>query len=319
MKRKYISIFSGIEAVSCALDEKEWEPVAFSEIDTFPSAVLKKHYPDVPNLGDITKIDWRKYEGEIHTVCGGSPSQSFSLAGKREGLSGESGLMFEYIRCVREIRPKWFVWENVPGALSVEDGNAFGQLLKEMDELGYGMAWRILDSQFFGVAQRRRRLFLVGSLGTKRAAEVLFERESLRWDYPSSGEKRKSVAGKADSCVRESDSDDGSGFDAEHDDEMNAQPTCPITMMDTQSNAAVGYDCCNTLTAHAGKDAPIVMSGPNVRRLTPLECERIQGFPDGWTDILYNGKPASDSKRYKALGNSMAVPVMKWISERIVD
>lgn len=161
---RYVSVFSGVEAATLAWHQLGWEPVAFSEIDPFPSAVLAERFPDVPNLGDITKVDWSEI-GPVDLVVGGSPCQSFSVAGKREGLAGASGLMFEYIRCVREIRPRWFVWENVPGSLSSEGGAAFGQLLAEMDDLGYGLAWRVLDAQFFGVAQRRRRVFLVGSLG----------------------------------------------------------------------------------------------------------------------------------------------------------
>ena len=198
---RYVSVFSGVEAATLAWDQLGWEPVAFSEIDPFPSAVLAERFPNVPNLGDITKIDWSRI-GAVDLVVGGSPCQSFSVAGKREGLAGASGLMFEYIRCVRELRPRWFVWENVPGALSSEGGAAFGQLLAEMDDLGYGLAWRVLDAQFFGVAQRRRRVFLVGSLGdggAERACEVLFEPESLRWDPPSSREKRKALAARAES------------------------------------------------------------------------------------------------------------------------
>ena len=190
---RYISLFSGIEAASCAWEPLGWEPVAFSEIEPFPCAVLAERFPDVPNLGDITEIDWKevldKY-GEVDLIVGGSPCQSFSVAGKREGLSGESRLMFEYIRAVREVRPRWFVWENVPGALTSEGGAAFGQLLREMDGLGYGVAWRVLDSRFFGVPQRRRRVFAVGRLGDiEGPCQVLFEPEMLRWDAPS-GNKR---------------------------------------------------------------------------------------------------------------------------------
>lgn len=168
---RYVSVFSGVEAATLAWDQLGWEPVAFSEIDPFPSAVLAERFPDIPNLGDITQIDWSEI-GPVDLVVGGSPCQSFSVAGKREGLAGASGLMFEYIRCVRELRPRWFVWENVPGALSSEGGAAFGQLLAEMDDLGYGLAWRVLDAQFFGVAQRRRRVFLVGSLGDGGRSEL---------------------------------------------------------------------------------------------------------------------------------------------------
>ena len=162
---RYVSLFSGIEAVTVATEPLGWEPVAFAEIEPFPCAVLAHHWPDVPNLGDVTKIDWNRFKedhGAVDLVAGGSPCQSFSVAGGRESLDGESRLMFEYIRAVRDLRPRWFLWENVPGALSVRD-NAFGQLLGEMADLGYGLAWRVLDAQFFGVAQRRRRVFLCGA------------------------------------------------------------------------------------------------------------------------------------------------------------
>lgn len=151
---RYISVFSGIEAASVAWGQLGWEPVAFSEIDAFPSAVLAKRFPNVPNLGDITKVDWSPYRGTVDLVVGGSPCQSFSIAGKREGLAGASGLMWEYIRCVQEVMPSWLVWENVPGALTSERGRAFAQLLDSLDELGYGLAWRILDAQFVRVPGR---------------------------------------------------------------------------------------------------------------------------------------------------------------------
>jgi len=133
---RYISVFSGIEAASVAFRPLGWEPVAFSEIDQFPCAVLRERFPSVPNLGDISKVDWKPYRGKVDLVVGGSPCQSFSISGKREGLRGKSGLMFEFIRCVREVRPRWFLWENVPGALSVDGGAAFGQLLHEMADGG---------------------------------------------------------------------------------------------------------------------------------------------------------------------------------------
>lgn len=195
---KYLSLFSGIEAATVAWEPLGWEPVAFCEIDEFPSAVLAQRFPSVPNLGDITKVDWRGYRGTVDLIVGGSPCQSFSVAGKREGLAGESGLMYEYIRAVQEVLPRYFIWENVTGAFTSEGGRAFGQLLEEMDALGYGLAWRVLDAQFFNVAQRRERVFLVGVLGEReRAAEILFEPESLCWDSPSSRDKRKALAAEA--------------------------------------------------------------------------------------------------------------------------
>lgn len=469
--------------------------------------------------------------------------QSFSVAGKREGLAGASGLMFEYIRAVRELRPRWFVWENVPGAFTSERGEAYRQLLSEMDALGYGLAWRVLDAQFFGVAQRRERVFLVGSLGTMRCAEVLFERESLSWNHQSSRQKRQALTEEAQERVGEADHDSGclnpgetqsrrvypasgvyptlstreksgqnqesvftqfgddvagtltSRYDSspcvdrganvvvderdkvflcqtaqtgsngklvKQDDVMNtldrtnstavaaldfnptdarlryanddvsqtltarartggnqvplvqvqplvfnpnagitekgggfalsedvtptlktdhnpavafasnqrdevrelevagalaAQPGIKqqtyICRADGQANAMTSVDMAPTLTSHAKKDPPLIYPAEDsigedaliqrdmsatlsthntqtlitggrekrsltVRRLTPRECERLQGFPDDYTDIPYRNKEhAPDGPRYRALGNSMAVPVMRWIGERI--
>ena len=199
---KYVSIFSGIEAASVAWEPLGWEPLAFAEVEPYPCAVLAHRFPDVPNLGNVEEVDWKEFKekhGAVGLVVGGSPCQSFSLAGKREGLAGESGLMYEYIRCIQGVMPEWLIWENVPGAFSSERGWAFEQLLSALDECGYGLAWRVLDAQFFGVAQRRRRVFLVGHAGDMRAAEVLFESESLRWDTPSSREKREALAADAGS------------------------------------------------------------------------------------------------------------------------
>lgn len=197
---RYVSVFSGVEAATLAWEPLGWEPVCFCEVDEFPSAVLTRRWPDVPNLGDITKADWSVYRGAADLVVGGSPCQSFSIAGTRTGLEGASGLMWEYVRCVREVRPRWIVWENVPGALSSSGGEDFGCLLGELDALGYGLAWRVLDAQFFGVAQRRERVFLVGRLGDPDGpCQVLFEPESLSWDSPSSREKRQELAAGAGS------------------------------------------------------------------------------------------------------------------------
>lgn len=199
---RFVSLFSGIEAASVAWGPLGWEAVAFAEIEPFPCEVLRQRFPDVPNLGDVTKIDWRPFieeHGPVDLVCGGSPCQSFSIAGGRESLSGESRLMYEFIRCLAELRPRWFLWENVPGVLNTKD-NAFAQLLGEVQEIGYvSLAWRVLDAQFFGVAQRRRRVFLVGHLGDGGgAAAVLFERESLSGNTLTSRAKREELARAAE-------------------------------------------------------------------------------------------------------------------------
>ena len=195
---RYLSIFSGVEAASLAWEPLGWEPMAFAEVDDFPSAVLAARFPDVPNLGDVTKVDWKEFvseHGRPDVLVGGSPCQSFSVAGGRESLDGESRLMFEYIRACDEVRSPWIIWENVPGVLSARD-NAFGQLVESLQEVGYvSLAWRVLDAQFFGVAQRRRRVFLVGHLGDGgAAAAVLLERQSLLGDSQTSREKRDELA-----------------------------------------------------------------------------------------------------------------------------
>lgn len=326
---KYISLFSGIEAASVAWESLGWTPVAFSEIDDFSSELLNQKIPNVPNLGDITKIDWSNYAGEIDLIVGGSPCQSFSVAGDRTGLDGASGLMWEYVRAVREIRPRWFVWENVPGVLSSSKGEDFRCLLKSMDELGYCLAWRVLDAQFFGVAQRRRRVFLVGSLGNRRAADVLFESGSLQWDSKTSREKREELTGNAENSIGKylpldttQITNPSSGSNPKWDDPCHtlcasAHVPAVICLTGDNANAAIDINMTGTLTAHDAKGAPSILSNGYVRRLTPKECERLQGFPDDWTLINWNGKESPKTRRYKAIGNSMAVSVMKWIGERI--
>lgn len=198
---RYVSLFSGIEAASVAWGPLGYEPMAFAEVDPFACAVLAERFPEVPNLGDVTKVDWGDFvrdRGRPDVVVGGSPCQSFSVAGDRTGLDGASGLMWEYVRAVRELVPLWLVWENVPGALSSTHGEDFGCLLRELDALGYGLAWRVLDAQFFGLAQRRERVFVVGRLGdVERPCEVLLDAEGLRRDPEPSREKRASLASGA--------------------------------------------------------------------------------------------------------------------------
>ena len=194
MPIRYISLFSGIEAWSCAVaGMPEYEAVAFSEIDPFACAVLKHHYPDVPNLGDVRNIDGRQFRGSCDLVVGGSPCQDWSVAGLRQGLEGQrSVLALEYIRLLEEIEPRWVIFENVPGLFSCNNGADFQKLLQEMDKLGYSCSWTVLDSQFFSLAQRRRRLFLVGHLGDWRyPASVLFEPDCLQRHPPTRRQARK--------------------------------------------------------------------------------------------------------------------------------
>lgn len=616
---KYISTFSGVEAASQAWRPLGWEPLCFAEVEPFPCAVLAERFPGVPNLGDVTKVDWSPYRGQADLMVGGSPCfpagtpvvvrrpdgsaagvpiegvrvgdevlthrgrfrkvlatgskvadtvllrtddgvgdaiectpnhpflsvrmlghgacgprddlewvqasemvgrcalavnvdgwplydpvrvlsvsegrrgvrvynmsveedesytawglavhncQSFSIAGRREGLDGASGLMWEWVRCVREVRPRWVVWENVPGCLSSGGGEDFRCLLKSMDDLGYDACWRVLDARFFGVPQRRRRVFLVGSLAGGRGGrhlpcEVLLEPEGLPWDTREGQEARQGAPGGAgrgpssagfksnpsgvgrsigyeEECsptvlsdthspgvltygIRTANtSSNGWGVQEEQCHTLGCADRDAVPFVNRDSKNGVSRDEASTLTSSQGPkgnvpcllrmregcagggkgplvqrdmsgtlatnndqtlydprisfsddskatvsigesptctmnhcDHRVVVAGPVgvkqnqryevttapytgclaaqqsgkpvygvmaagvMRRLTPLECERLQGFEDGWTRIPWRGKPAPecpDAPRYRAIGNSMAVPVMRWIGERI--
>jgi DNA (cytosine-5)-methyltransferase 1 len=368
------SVCSGIEAASCAWHPLGWHAAFVSEIEPFPCAVLAHHYPDVPNLGDMTKFkDWPY--AAIDLLVGGTPCQSFSVAGLRKGLADPRGnLLLTYLAIAERYAPRWLVWENVPGILSSNGGRDFGTLLGGLAELGYGFAYRVLDAQYVrtqsharAVPQRRRRVFVVGYLGDwRRAAAVLFERESLLGHPAPRREARESVAPTLSARTKgggglgtDFDCDGGlvahslraEGFDASEDGTGRGTPLIPVPFDTTQitsksnfSNPRAG-DPCHPLAAgahapaiafqnsqsgmrlvesHATLDANNgsrrhngVLQGSAVRRLMPLECERLQGFPDSYTAIPFNGKPAKDGPRYKALGNSMAVNVMRWLGTRI--
>ena len=413
---RYLSVCSGIEAATVAWHDLGWKPAAFSEIEKFPSQVLNHHYPDVPNLGDMTKYKEWKLNESIDILVGGTPCQSFSIAGLRQGLQDPRGnLMLTYLGILDKFRPKWCVWENVPGVLSSNGGRDFGSFLGALGELGYGFAYRVLDAQNFGVAQRRRRVFVVGCLGDWRsAAEVLFEPESLCRDSKKGRETREETSRCLTTGI-------GTRLDGETDQfvvktyQGNQETTIAATLQTTchEYSRADGFntvvyenhpadsrvtemgDVCSTVTSAwgtGGGNIPFALksyalqgsmigraekNGPQgdgvnedisftlnttdrhavastfkirggcegggkgylgqdekaftistvqdqnlhhhmaVRRLTPVECERLQGFPDGYTDIQLNGKQTPDGGRYKALGNSMAVPVMAWIGKRI--
>jgi DNA (cytosine-5)-methyltransferase 1 len=402
---KYLSTFSGIEAATVAWHPLGWEPVGFSEIEPFPCAVLKHHYPNTPNYGDITQFRTWSVE-PFQLLVGGSPCQSFSVAGLRKGLADERGnLMLEFGRLAEHYRPTWVVWENVPGVLSSNGGRDFASFLGMLAEFGYGFAYRVLDAQYFGVPQRRRRVFVVGYLGDWRpAAAVLFDPHSLSGHPPPSRKAGQGTAGGVKDGIGEYRSCTGldtapcvtskwktgyggpSGSNETGNMVYNAYPmtafgeyaddgkasalkardykdatdlvTQPVTYDMQQVTAPVNKqsrksgDPCHTLSSdNAGNDAlvqPIgvdlynqcitgdvfqtvstrinasttgaIMQQMAVRRLTPVECERLQGFPDGYTAIPWKNKPVEqcpDGPRYKALGNSMAVPVMRWIGERI--
>jgi DNA (cytosine-5)-methyltransferase 1 len=406
----YLSVCSGIEAATVAWHHMGWKPAGFSEIEKFPSQVLAHHYPQVTNFGDMTKYKEWKLDDSIGLLVGGTPCQSFSVAGLRKGLEDPRGnLALTYVGILDKFRPKWCIWENVPGVLSSGGGRDFGAFLGALGELGYGWAYRVLDAQNFGVAQRRRRVFVVGCLGGwESAAKVLFESESLSGDIkPGRKEKQETSAFTASSfgtysegvgTIRAAGGDLGGGSETLYVPNIAncLQTTCNdysradgfnviamqgnligrdaggpngigvselntmYTLTKTDVHAvAIGFNTnarpdemnflneqANTLTAsqnsgvaHAFKPgalkrlgqiqsaeiSPTLLAdmGDNqiafaknmvVRKLTEIECERLQGFPDNYTNIKEN---CPSGARYKALGNSMAVPVMRWIGERI--
>ncbi len=331
-----LSVCSGIGAPEAAWTPLGWQFVACSENEPFPSAVLAHHYPDVPNLGDMTKFqEWQ--DANIDVLVGGTPCQSFSVAGLRKGLADPRGnLALIYLAIADRYRPDWLVWENVPGVLSSSAGRDFGAFLGGLVELGYGFAYRVLDAQYWGLAQRRKRVFVVGYLGDwRRAAAVLFERESLSGHPAPCREAGEVAAGSVEAGVGNSVTHalTGEGFDASEDGTGRGTPIVAMCL-----NAKGGSGCfdaeSDTLIAFNARQDPThgdvtdalgtkdrghgILSNAAVRRLMPVECERLQGFPDGYTDVVYRKKPAADGPRYKALGNSMAVPVVRWIGKRIV-
>jgi len=202
---KYLSVCSGIESASIAWEPLGWVPAGFSEIEPFPSAVLATRWPKVRNYGDMTKYEnWKQEIGTIDLLVGGTPCQSFSVAGLRKGLHDpRGGLMLTFLEIAQCFKPRWVVWENVPGVLSSHGGRDFGSFLGALGDLGYGWSYRVLDAQWFGLAQRRRRVFVVGCLGDWTCAgKVLFESESVCRDTPPSRETRKDAPSDIEGSTR---------------------------------------------------------------------------------------------------------------------
>jgi len=434
---RYLSVCSGVEAASLGWHDLGWTPVGFSEIEPYPCRILADRFPDVKNYGDMTRYkEWDIDRESVDIIVGGTPCQAFSVAGMRKGMEDPRGnLALGFIGMVDFFRPEWVVWENVPGVLSSNGGRDFGSILGAFSELGYGWSYRVLDAQYFGVPQRRQRIFLVGhsSGDPRRAGKVLFESDCVR-RHPSESRKTRQVTPTAtktgtvsskwakgaggpagdeaynlvtvmydhhpnDSRVTgpvdesptvaarwgtgggntplvqhayrksrraQSTEDHETWVEDEVANTLNTFDLGDIrsTMLAVQPialaentigrqpenggngngftvggpmytlNATGVHGVAHTFKVRGGcegggkgylgqDDKAFTISTSQdqylsvdmvVRRLTPTECERLQGMPDGWAKAP--GKE-SDSGRYKAIGNSMAVPVMKWIGERI--
>ena len=334
-----------MEAASVAWHHLGWTPVGFSEIDPFPCAILKHRFPNTPNYGSLTEYaSWPLGPGSIDLLVGGTPCQSFSVAGLRRGLADPRGnLALVFLGLADKLKPKWIIWENVPGVLSSNGGRDFGSFLGALVELGYGFAYRILDAQYVGgpraVPQRRRRVFVVACLGGWEAsAAALSLRQGLSGN-PSPGRKKRKEA----SDVAHVGAYQGVYENRPTDGRITGpHPVCP-TMTSRfgtgggnvplvhhvgESRGIPNCEVSGTLRANPGSGwrsdgtpvEPVVVDCGEIRRLTARECERLQGFPDDWSMIPWKGKPASecpDAPRLKACGNSMAVPVMRFIGENI--
>jgi len=347
------SICSGIEAASVAWDPLGWGAAFTSDVDPFARAVLSHRFPNVPVHGDFTTIKEDSYES-IDLLVGGTPCQSFSIAGLRAGMDDDRGVLaLEYLRLAQRLRPRWLVWENVAGALSSNGGRDFGAFLGGLAQLGYGFAYRVLDAQYvrvdgypYAVPQRRRRVFVVGHSGGawQRAAAVLFERASLSGHPAPSRRSRDHFGPSTPSGVGTSGEiartlTAGCRYDLETETlclEARQDPNATggvarsIGAKDT-GHAVVSFDAAQVANkTHRRKPKPragalcstsreSIVEQDRIRRLTPRECERLQGFPDDWTLVPYRGRPAGDGPRYRAIGNSMAVNVMRWIGRRIAD
>lgn len=416
----YGSVCSGIEAASIAWGPMGWKPAWFAEVEKFPSAVLDYHWPEVTNLGDMTTIKDKVADGEVvapDVLVGGTPCQAFSVAGLRESLDDERGqLTLEYVRILNAIddkriergeQPAICVWENVPGCLNTKD-NAFGCFLGalsgEEGELqppgkkwGHSgvvvgpqreVTWRLIDAQYTGVAQRRKRVFVVASARKDISTrEVLFEFEGVQRHTPPSRETQPTAVTDAETGVGETSVDpvviDRAAFNQGANAlyvpkiEENAElmpalvargPHAVATVVHGTQDPIVSDELAHALGRNGGQENALVLpihdkatrykgggdsrngdgagnglgigdpsapmytltsgdkhgvfTGLCVRRLTPTECERLQGFPDGHTNIpfgrtKFEDQQAPDGHRYKALGNSMATTVMKWIGKRI--
>ena len=365
------SLFAGIGGLDLGLERAGWTCRWQVELDPFCQRVLAKHWPTVARYGDIRTLDLERIE-RVDLICGGFPCQDLSVAGKRAGLSGErSGLFYEIVRLAQELQPTWGLFENVPGLLSSNRGRDFWLVLRGLRECWPAVGWRVLDSRHFGVAQRRRRVFIVCGPTEAGVAEVLALAEGGARDLEAGSEAGARAAAGAVFGTLNSGGNAG-GFRTEPgQDDFVIEVADPISaneahegrgnfrlhnvVIPISADALRGEGSAKTPSADAegrvrlrdpglGIGQPgdpadtLAAAGPGavaetsaVRRLTPVECERLQGFPDGWTCLcqpleVYAEDADSaalrctcpDSPRYRALGNAVTVNVIEALGARLL-
>ncbi len=304
---RYIDVCSGISAPTAAWKPLGWQALCYAEIEAAPRAVLAHHYPDVPLVGDFTQIEGTEY-GPVDLLVGGTPCQSFSIAGLRGGLADERGnLALEYLRLAHRSRARWLVWENVPGVLSIDGGRAFGAILGGLAELGYGFAYRVLDAQHFGVPQRRRRVFVVGYLGDwRRAAAVLFERHGLS-GHPA---PRREKGQNAPTIPSRSTGGGGLGTNFDCDGGLIPFDTTQITSAANYSAPKAG-DPCHPLARGAHPPA-IAFGGNNCSG--PIDVATAlssHGGPHGRQDFASETFIAFPAKDYGADAMENCSPTLR--------
>lgn len=308
---KHIDLFSGYGGFTVNAHRYGIETIAFSEIDKYASAVLAFNFPNIKNYGDITKIDFKQFNGEVDLITGGSPCQDLSVAGKQAGLEGaRSGLFFEFIRAVTESNPRYFIWENVKGALSSNKGWDFASVQIEMAKAGYNVQWVVLNAKDYGVPQNRERIFAIGTRGDCRR-KVLHIAEGTGQAPKRVKDARPKVSDAERIYYTDGSSPSqkalGGGLGAKTGlyaiGMCESDPKITNEVRTIQARYHKGYS--NRKAETSG-----VLSNMRIRRLTPVECERLMGLPDGWTS---NNGEISDTQRYKMCGNGVVVDVVDFI------
>lgn len=300
-----VSLFAGVGGFDLALERAGVSVAAAAEIEPDCRSVLGRHFPRTALFPDVTKVTGDQlraagFDPRRGIVTAGFPCQDISVAGRRAGLAGaRSGLFWHVVRLADELRPRWLLVENSTGLLSSNSGRDMGTVVGALADLGYGVCWRVLDAAFFGVAQHRERVFIVGCAGDgATSVEVLLEPEGGGRDPAASGAARAGDPGRGTGSARGHRRGGGQ-----------------VTVVSTLQGGGRRGHRIDAEGAAGGQLIP--MPGGGVRRFTPLECERLQGFPDDWTRWTADGREQSDSARYRQIGNAVAVPVAEWIGRRI--